>query len=34
MICPVWRRVIINSEFDLVRSSLVIMKPSVKEGDR
>ncbi len=34
MICPVWRRVIINSEFDLVRSYLGQCKPSVKEGDR
>ncbi len=34
MICPVWRRVIINSEFDLVRSYIGHCKPSVKEGDR
>lgn len=34
MICPVWRRVILNSEFDLVRSYIGHCKPSVKEGDR
>lgn len=34
MICPVWRRVILNSEFDLIRSYVGHCKPSVKEGDR
>ena len=34
MICPVWRRVILNSEFDLVRSYVGHCNPSVKEGDR
>lgn len=34
MICPVWRRVIINSEFDLVRSYIGHCTTAVKEGDR
>lgn len=34
MICPVWKRVILNSEFDLVRAYLGSCKPSVKENDR
>lgn len=34
MICPVWRRVILNSEFDLVRSYVGHCKAAVKEGDR
>lgn len=34
MICPVWKRVFYDSQFDLVRSYLGHCTPSVKEGDK
>jgi hypothetical protein len=34
MICPVWKRVYFDSEFDLIRSYYGHCTPSVKEGDK
>lgn len=34
MICPIWKRVIIDSQFDLVRSFVGTCQPSVKVNDK
>ena len=34
MICPVWKRVVQDSQFDLVREFVGTCSPTVKRGDK